>query len=302
MRRTFGTLLPAVLAVAGVLLSAPGPAFAAIVAPEETPEGLYDEGVSAYRIGDYEAAVEKWERAYALSDNALLLYNISLAYKGLYTITQDLSDLRRARAVIDNFITVANANPDVDVDDAVEKRDELDAMIAAAEEAEAADRPQPPAPRVVDKGGEPKPFTMGDDPGRKLRIAGIATMGGGGLLALTGGGLALFFAIKGREFRDNLARDNRSYEDSGCTLADTSAECRQLAANIDHWRTSGREANNLAVVTGAVLGGLGVAALIAGGLVYNEGNKRTKLWEKGVTSGRLRLLPARSGLVLTGRF
>jgi tetratricopeptide (TPR) repeat protein len=90
----------------------------AAAAPAETPEGLYDEGRKAYRLGDYETAVQKWERAYALSDNALLLYNISLAYKGRYGITKDLADLRRARAVIDNFVTIAKSNDDVDVDDA----------------------------------------------------------------------------------------------------------------------------------------------------------------------------------------
>ena len=300
MRRTLGTLLPAALALGVPLLSAPAAARAA--SPAETPEGLYDEGVSAYRIGDYETAVKKWERAYALSDNALLLYNISLAYKGRYTITKDLSDLRRARAVIDNFITVANANPDVDVDDAESKRAEIDKMIAAAEEAEAANQPQPPPPRIEPDEGEPKPISLGDDPGRKLRIAGIATMGAGGAIALTGGGLALYYAIRSQEFGDNLRRDNQVFMDSGCTAEDTSTECRQLGSDIEFWRESGRKANTNAVITGAVLGGLGVVTLVAGGLVFNEGNKRTKQWEKGLGRSQVWLLPAGPGLLLTGRF
>ena len=99
------------------------PALAQAHSTEPTPEELYDEGRKAYRLGDFEAAVEKWEKAYDLSDNGLLLYNISLAYKGLYTITGDIADLRRARAILDNFIKVSKANPDIDPDDAPGRAD-----------------------------------------------------------------------------------------------------------------------------------------------------------------------------------
>ena len=59
----------------------------------QSPEALYEVGRKAYRLGKFKDAVEKWEEAYALSEQPLLLYNISLAYKGLYTITDDLDEV-----------------------------------------------------------------------------------------------------------------------------------------------------------------------------------------------------------------
>ncbi len=302
MRRILASLL-----VAAIGFAAPPSVASAAPAPAgESPEALYDEGRKAYRLGDYKTAVDKWQRAYDLVDSsqegavaaALLLYNISLAYKGLYSITEDIADLRRAKAVIENFITIANANPDVELDDAQERRDELERMIAEAEAAQEKDEPPPP---VVGDDAAIKSLDLGDDPGRQLRLAGIGTMAGGGAIAITGLGLALFYSLKGREFSEQLRIDNATFQMDGCNQVAIApgSPCDDLRKRIEYWRVNGRKANNLAVGLGAGLGGVGAVALIVGGLVYNEGNKRTKLWEK---AGGISLLPAPDGIVLTGRF
>ncbi len=270
-------------------------------APEASPEELYDEGRKAYRLGDFQTAVEKWEEAYDLSDNGLLLYNISLAYKGLYTITNDIADLRRARAILDNFIKVAKANPDIDPDDAPDRLAELDQMIADAEKA--AEENKPPPPVVIqpkDGGGDDLREKMGPDPGRTLRLAGMGTMVGGGALTLTGVGLAAFFAIKGQEFSSKLRNSLDEQDREGCTSSSSDDNCVRIQGEIDTWRNNGNQANSLAVAVGVGLGGAGAVALVAGGLVYNEGNKRTKQWERGLSN--LRLMPTRNGFVLSGRF
>ena len=252
---------------------------AAQAAAPASPEELYDQGRKAYRLGDFQTAVDKWEEAWEATDNGLLLYNISLAYKGLYTITNDLADLRRARAILDNFIKVAKADPEIEEDDAAERLAELDQMIADAEQAERENQPPPPvvvAPEVDDAPRE----KLGPDPGRKLRLIGIGTMVGGGAIALTGGALAAVFGIRGGEFSSNLRRDNAAFIDSECEDENAgTTECQQLSNNIDTWRENGQQANLLTVALGAGLGGAGVVALVAGGLVFNEGNKRTKQWE-----------------------
>jgi tetratricopeptide (TPR) repeat protein len=266
---------------------------------EPTPEVLYDEGRKAYRLGDFQTAVEKWEQAYDLSDNGLLLYNISLAYKGLYSITNDLGDLRRARAILDNFIKVAKANPDIDPDDAPDRLVELDAMIAEAEKA--AEENKPPPPVVVQPNeGDQLREKMGPDPGRKLRLAGMGSMIGGGAVALTGVALAAVYALKSAEFKDNLSNSRTAFAAEGCESGSSSSECVRIQGEIDTWRDNGKKANLVSVSTGVVLGGVGVVALVAGGLVFHEGNKRTKQWERGLSD--LRVLPTGRGLVVSGRF
>lgn len=274
-------------------------ASAAAVEDDPTPEQLYDEGRKAYRLGDFETAVAKWEQAYDLSDNGLLLYNISLAYKGLYTITNDIADLRRARAILDNFIKVAKANPDIDPDDAPERLAELDQMIADAEKAAEEDKPPPPV-IIQPSEGDQLREKMGPDPGRKLRLAGMGTMIGGGALALSGVASAAVLAIKSAEFKSKLENSIAEQGNEGCSSDDTSDTCVRIQGEIETWRENGNKANTLAVALGVGLGGAGVIALVAGGLVYNEGNKRTKQWERGLSE--LRLMPTGRGLVLSGRF
>lgn len=286
------------VSVAGTAVTV-APTSAAAYAAEPGPEELYDEGRKAYRLGDFETAVSKWEQAYDLSDNGLLLYNISLAYKGLYTITNDIADLRRARAILDNFIKVAKANPDIDPDDAPERLAELDEMIAEAEKAAEEDKPPPPVVVQPTEGDELRE-KMGPDPGRTLRLAGMGTMIGGGAIALTGVAMAAFFGIKGQEFSSKLRNSLEEQESTGCDTNNTGDECDRIQGEIDTWRNNGNQANSLTVALGVGLGGAGVVALVAGGLVFNEGNKRTKQWERGLSN--LRVLPTPRGLVLSGRF
>ena len=285
----------------GAVMLTPASALArtAVVPAEGTPEELYDQGRKAYRLGDFGTAVKRWETAYDLSDNGLLLYNISLAYKGLYTISNDLADLRRARAILDNFIKVAKANPDIDPDDAPERLIELDAMIAEAEQAAEDDKPPPPVVVQPTEGDELRE-KMGPDAGRKLRLAGMGTMIGGGAIALTGVALAAVYAIKGEEFKAEL-ENSLGRQESMCTgSTPPQPVCNEIQVEIATWRENGNKANTVAVAAGVGLGALGVVALVAGGLVFNEGNKRTKQWERGLAD--LRVSPTRRGFVLTGRF
>ena len=295
--RALSLVLTTSLLGSAVLVS---PALAQAHSTEPTPEELYDEGRKAYRLGDFEAAVEKWEKAYDLSDNGLLLYNISLAYKGLYTITEDIADLRRARAILDNFIKVAKANPDIDPDDAPERLAELDQMIADAEKAAEENKPPPPVVVQPDQGDDLRE-KQGPDPGRTLRFAGMGTMVGGAVFALTGGALALVYAIRSRNLGNDLEREITAFEALNCPedFADIES-CRTQDDRVKTFRSNGHLANRIALGTGIGLGGGGVAALVVGGLLFNEGKVRTKQWERGLAS--LRVMPTRRGLIVSGRF
>jgi tetratricopeptide (TPR) repeat protein len=302
MRASLAALLCACLAAAtlpGASMTASA-ASAAEPSPSR-PEVLYDEGRKAYRLGRFKEAVDKWEEAYALSDQPLLLYNISLAYKGLYTITEDVGDLRKAKAVLENFITLAQADASLDADDGPERLAELDSMIAEAQQGRSVS---------IDGAVEPpQPRPLTDDPGKRLRVAGAATMGAGGGLLVVSGALAAFYAVKGGEFRDEVARLNAEHPTT-CGADMTSGACQQLLSDREFARDNGRAANLGLGLSLGIAGGLGLAALVAGAVVFVQGNRKTRAWESawgpsGPARARvrdLRISPNRSGVSISGRF
>lgn len=309
MRACLVTLLGSSLVLpSAAAVAAPRPELAAaavlgVAAPDtdKPPEVLYEEGKKAYRLGNFDEAVQKWEEAYDKSESSLLLYNISLAYKGLYGISGDVEDLRKARAVMKNFLVIAEADPDVDPDDAEERIAELDGMITDAE----ANTPKPD-PEVDPKGDPPKDepkaiIPEGPDPGRTLRIAGASAMGGGGLFIVTGAVLGIYFGVRGQEFSDELRQLQADRADV-CDGNEGSTDCLQQDANIETARNNGRTANLGVGLTLGIGGGLGLVALTAGAILFVQGNRRTSEWKKTGFARQLRLVPTGRGLALHGRF
>ena len=87
----------------------PLPAFAAAQDPgaqDDTVRAkqLYQEGRTAYRLGNFEVAVSKFEGAYAISELPTILYNIGLAYERLYTTSNDVAHLRKSKVLLQNFL------------------------------------------------------------------------------------------------------------------------------------------------------------------------------------------------------
>ena len=280
----------------------PAPTSGQPASQSESPRVLFERGRKAYRVGDFDAAVKSWERAYALSEKPLLLYNISLAYKGRYEITQDVADLRRARAVLDNFIKLAQADPDLELDDAPERMAELEQLIERAEQEAEQDQPAiTPVPRPQPR-PEPRPIVPeGPDPGRDYRIGGIASMAGGGALMLAAGGLAVFYAIRSQELSADLRSQLQRQEELNClNLPTPTAECMELQSQIDTTRSDGRQSNRNGYISVAVTGGLGLVGVVAGVVVFTEGNRRSRRWEKGL--GRIKISPWGRGLAVHGRF
>lgn len=306
LTRIVATVLIVPVALVGTSAVVPSLAQAGATAPEESPEALYDQGKKAYRLSHYEEAVAKWEKSYALSGNALLLYNIGLAYKEWYGVSTDVNHLRKAKAVFQNYAREAARNPDMDPGEAEgqakQQIDEIDVLLDKIEEEERLRAEQD----GEEDGGEStgasgEPYTpTGPDPGKKLRLAGIGAMGGGGAAFLAGTVLGVVFALKGQEFASDLDGfyDQRNAND--CENS-TSQECNEIEAAIETTRDNGNRANLLTVISFGVIGGIGAAALITGGVLYVKGNQRTAAWRKGPV-GQLRLLPTGTGVVLSGRF
>lgn len=298
-----GLTLPSV--VPSVAIAADG----TFIGPEEEPAAgedarkLYNEGERAYRRGRFSEALEKFEKAYDLSEQPLLLYNIALAYRQLYDVADDVEQLRRGRAVLKNFMLFADRDPELDASDAKKLLAEIEELIKEHEKThpDVITTPDPDPDPDPDPG--PKTPT-GKDPGRTLRIAGGATMGGGGALLVGGTVAGIFFAIKGTEFSEEIQR-LRAEMPNACDEDTQSVECRQNAADIETARDNGRKANLGTGLAFAVGGGLGVVAIATGVVLFLQGNKRTREW-KASASRRPRmmvrptLMPRGAGL--TGRF
>ncbi len=64
-------------------------------APAEDARTLFMEGQEAYESGDYETAIDRWQRAYALEPRAAFLYNLAQAYGRLGRVEEERDALGR---------------------------------------------------------------------------------------------------------------------------------------------------------------------------------------------------------------
>ena len=270
----------------------------------QDPRKLYAEGESLYRRGRFREALEKFELAYDLSEQPLLLYNIALTYRQLYDVADDVEELRRGRAVLKNFMLFAQRDPELDATGAKELLAEVEQLIEEWEAEHPKRDPEQlpgPGPGPIDTPATPS----GADPGRPFRIGGAVAMGvGGGLLV---GGIvgAVFNAIKGQEFTSELDRliAERPDDCTGDEMTD-SLECRQNTVDQDTARNNGRKANVNVGLSLGIGGGLGLIGIVAGVLVFVQGNKRTKEWKAGASRPRAIVRPTLTprGIGLSGRF
>lgn len=109
----------------------------------KAPE-LYDKSADAYRRGDFAAAVELLNQAYAIDPQPVFLYNLARAYEGL-------GDLDHAIEAYEKYLS---QSPKVDDRGAIEQRvttlkrmrDERAALVKKSEEKKK-EQPPPPPPR-----------------------------------------------------------------------------------------------------------------------------------------------------------
>ncbi len=104
-------------------------------------------GQRDYDLGRYDSAIEKFERAWELSNEPSMLFNLGQAYWKRYKIKQDLEDLRRARQMLENYDKAMRGEADYESREIEIYLTAIDAQIEAAEAAAAArDRGEPAGP------------------------------------------------------------------------------------------------------------------------------------------------------------
>lgn len=287
--------LLATLCAATLTLAAPS-ARAAMLAPpaSDSPEQLYEDGRKDYRLGRFKDAIDKWEKAYAIAELPLLLYNIALAYRQLYDVSADVEDLRRGKVVLKNFLVVAERDADVDPADAKLLMEEIDGLIETAETGTTPSEP------VDDPPDPPDPVPpAGEDPGKTFRLAGAITMGAGGAVIVGGVVLGVVFALKGGNFRDDL-RNYQLAEMAGDPCMRADGRVTDCADAIASARENGRKANLYAGLGFGLGGALGLAAIATGAVLFVQGNRKSAAW-----SGRaatIRVAPRGMGMTISGRF
>lgn len=180
---------------------------------------LYEAGSQDYNLGNFAAAIEKFEAAYSLTRATPLLYNIAQAYTRRHEIDPDPAHLRKAKALFGNFIRLSEASGE-DVRDARERVTQIEEQLAALGEPEPEPEPeQPPAP----EGPPPPDPTPPPEPARRpyrpggLGIAGYATMIAG--LAV-GSGLAATGFVSAARSEDQRAEEGQQIPLSSARAAE----------------------------------------------------------------------------------
>lgn len=194
-------------------------------------ENLSAEGAQAFRAGDYETAIARFEEAYALQPVPNLLYNIGRAYEQMEMWDEAIAHFER-------FITA----PDVESEarehamQRVQSLREIKALASRDSTPQESDEKAVPEDPVA-----PPPQVEGPN-----RLPGFLVAGSG--VALVGGGVVMGL----------MAKSNADQ------LTDTSLDYDQRLAARNAARTQGIVADVL-YASGAIAAGVGVYLIVTAG-------------------------------------
>jgi tetratricopeptide (TPR) repeat protein len=208
-------------------------------APNEEARRLFERGQRHYNVGEFDAAIDEFKRAYELSPAPGLLFNIAQAYRA----RRD-----RERALY-YYATYLHEDPRAPERAYVEARmselrgpgPEEDGKVPAT---------GPAAGTRVERGpSPPAPVTSDEHPGRGLKIAGVITAATGVALV----GTAVFFAARAGSASDEVSAAFATHQPWSPHLAEVYSDGQRNQT------------------TAWVLGAVGVAALATGGALYYLG-------------------------------
>lgn len=163
--------------------------------PEPDAEAIVAEAVARFQAKEYEAAVELFEEAYALSPEPNYLFNIGRVY-------EQAGELEKAVEYYERFVQL----PEVEIGAREVALDRLRVLRGVLEETAqkqtgAEPAPQPPPEPVTEPEPEREPEPEPEPKG--MRIAGFVVLGAGvGLVG--GGGAAAGLALQRKSELDTL--------------------------------------------------------------------------------------------------
>lgn len=231
---------------------------------------LYNAGLRAYNVGEFDQAIKDWKAAYQFLGVPDFLFNIAQAYRQ----KQDFAE------AVFFYNAYLRGKPDAaNVAEVTALRDEMAALLEAQRTTEA----MPPDPDVVadpatSTGAAPPEIvesrTQDSSAGKGLRVGGLVAGATGIAFVATGVAFAL-------------------------SASSTESDLEAAATNLEVWSDeyADREASaERSATIGTVLVATGAAAIVGGGVLYYLGYKKRKE-SSGMASLTLRptLEPQRSG-------
>ncbi len=238
-------------------------------------KALYEEGLKHYNLAEWNDAIKSWKEAYLVSKKPLLLFNIGQAYRlsgdckqamVFYDSYQREEPNPKNAAELEEALALCAKQPDKPADKVLTKPAD---KVADKTIVTTTPPPVESKPIVVAQKPEPvaptEPVDSGETTtGGGLRKVGIV-VGGAGVVM---GGLAIYFAL------------------------DASSAASDLDGYTGEW---GQEQIDLeakgerSATLGKVLGGVGIAAIAAGGVMFAIGGP------KSVESSGVAIAPTRGG-------
>ncbi len=104
---------------------------------------LFERGQVAFAAGKYVEAAELFEQSFAESKRPQLLWNVASSNRRQYDLDHDVGRLRRARSVLENYLSLAAPEDNIE---AQREIDSLDAQLRAIENAKPPVETTKPAP------------------------------------------------------------------------------------------------------------------------------------------------------------
>ncbi len=175
----------------------------------EAAKAEYRKGSDAYALGNYEEAVEHFERAYQLSQEPALLFDLGQSYTRWYDLSNELEHLKKARRMYENYVINLDATGLGDGDKA-DARADAQRRITEVDRRIAQHQSSPTSQPQDDRDPEKKPV-------HKRAWFWVAIVGG---LAVIGGVAAGVVLATRRpdEFTPELGTIGRSPAGGGLTL------------------------------------------------------------------------------------
>jgi tetratricopeptide (TPR) repeat protein len=234
----------------------------------------FNKGRLAYRRGDYEEAILKWQESYASCAEPLIHLNIANAYERLGDLKPALSHLKMWRQVAP-----------------LREHSELDARIKAMEDriaqqdrdalaAQNALRPPPPPPAVP----QPPPSTSTSRK-KTWNVVGFSLVGVGGAAAIAG------------VVMDIVAASSRPDEATACTDTAGRLLCRESQRDEIESSNTLALAGDITWIAGAVVAATGGTLLL-----LNATGVLGKERQANVDAVQIDLALSATGLSLVGAF
>lgn len=241
-------------------------------------KALYQEGLNHYNLAEWQDAIKSWKDSYVLSKKPLLLFNIGQAYRlsgdckqamFFYDSYQREEPNPKNQAELDAALALCAKQPDKPVEkpvttNPVSTNPVTDPTTTTTKPTEPVVT-KPVVAQPTDTTHEQQPVdTAPTTTGGGLRKVGIV-VGGAGVVM---GGLAIYFALDA----SGTASDLDGYQ------GEWGQEQIDLEAKGERSATLGK-----------VLGGVGIAAIAAGGVMFAIGGP------KAVESSGVAIAPTRGG-------